>query len=330
MKVISHMASGNGAYVVHRILKDNLSFYDLHGYSPYVELFPPAFYLFALKKCKEAYITHVTPDYGCFFYSPKSPMVVTFHNYVLDSAARDFTSPAQRLHYKTDLRYFTKKSLSLASVVTSVSQFTANLVKKDLGYKNDVKVIYNGVDTDSFRPNKRQPRKTIRVLFSGNLTKRKGAHLLPLIAEGLDDGIEILYTVGLRSNNCIPSHPKLVNLGSVKFVDMPAIYQQADMLLFPTFREGFGLAAAEAMSCGIPVVATNASSLPELVVHGHGGYLCEPGNVIDFAEKINLLASSPNLRQSMGGFNRERVLKKFSVRRMVRDYKALFENLQFC
>jgi len=105
------------------------------------------------------------------------------------------------------------------------------------------------------------------------------------------------------------------------------IYQEADILLFPTVREGFGLAAAEAMACGLPVVATDCSSLPELIVHGKGGYLCQLGNVEEFATRINELAASPRLRREMGEFNRARVEKKFTVGRMVKEYVQLFDQI---
>ena len=88
-----------------------------------------------------------------------------------------------------------------------------------------------------------------------------------------------------------------------------------------------GLAAAEAMSCGLPVVASNCSSLPELIDDGKGGFLCPVGDVEAFAEKINLLADSPKLRHEMGEYNRSKVEELFTVERMVNEYKDLFEQV---
>ena len=53
---------------------------------------------------------------------------------------------------------------------------------------------------------------------------------------------------------------------------MPALYRDVDMLLYPTVREGFGLSVAEAMASGLPVVATDCSSIPELMEDGKGGF----------------------------------------------------------
>ena len=69
---------------------------------------------------------------------------------------------------------------------------------------------------------------------------------------------------------------------------MHKVYQQSDILFFPTLREGFGLVVAEAMACGLPVVTTDCSSLPELIDHGKGGYLCEPNNLEDMIGRISV------------------------------------------
>ncbi len=329
MNILSPMATGNGAYVIHNALAEKIADYHICGYNPYWTLFPPAL-PFCCHNRQSTEIIHTTPDYACFFTKKNTPLVITFHNFVLDKFMGNYSSVPQQIHYKTDLRIFTRRSIAVASAITSVSKFTANLVKKELGFSGELKVIHNGIDTNLFRPTKKVSTNKVKVLFSGNLTRRKGADLLPLIAEELDDNIEIIYTRGLRTKNKLPPLPNLTNIGKVRFCDMPKVYQQADILLFPTVREGFGLAAAEAMSCGLPVVTTNCSSLPELIVQGKGGYLCTLGNVKEFAARINELAVSPELRRDMGEFNRERVEEKFTIERMIRDYTQLFESVLAC
>jgi glycosyltransferase involved in cell wall biosynthesis len=108
---------------------------------------------------------------------------------------------------------------------------------------------------------------------------------------------------------------------------MPSVYRMHDILLSPTVREGFGLAIAEAMACGLPVVASDCSAIPELIDHGKGGFLCPVGDVAAFAEKINILADSPRLRREMGEYNRTKIEKMFTVERMVNEYKDLFEEV---
>ncbi len=324
--ILSPIATGNGAFVIHRILSKKIKSYRVCGYTPYWTMFPPV--LPFLCRHKPVDLIHTTPDYAWFFRRKKTPLIITFHNYVLDAFMAGYSSAAQRLHYATDLKFFTRKALASADKVTSVSRFTAGLLRDDLGFSGDIQVIYNGIETSMFRPGKKKKnRKKVRVLFSGNLTRRKGADLLPHIASLLDSNIEILYPSGLRAKNRITPTPNLRPVGAIPYEDMPALYQQADILLFPTVREGLPLAVLEAMACGLPVVATDCSSLPELIIHEKGGYLCELGNVEEFATRINELAASPGLRREMGEFNRARVEKKFTVERMISEYNMLFEQV---
>lgn len=327
-KIYCPIAGGNGAHVIHKLLSANIPNYSLRTYNPLWTLIP-AVLPFLFKDIYYPGIIHSTPDHSFLFLRKFHTLVVTFHNYVLDPYMCRFSSLLQNLHYKTDLRYFTRKALERAAIVTAVSHYTADLVKNDLSFSGNIQVIYNGIDTKLFTP--RHPGATkgneIKVLFSGNLTRRKGVDILPMIVEKLPKHIKIVYTSGLRTKRSLPYHPQLENIGRISYEDMPEVYRGADFLLFPTIREGFGLAAAEAMACGLPVVASDCSSLPELVVHGKGGYLCESGNAASFAEAINNLAESPALRQGMGQFNRARAETYFSLDRMIMEYKHLFDQL---
>ena len=65
---------------------------------------------------------------------------------------KPYSSWLQRIHYATTLRRFTKIAVHKAQAVTAVSRFTADIVRRDLGYEGPLPVIYNGVDTGRFRP----------------------------------------------------------------------------------------------------------------------------------------------------------------------------------
>jgi glycosyltransferase involved in cell wall biosynthesis len=325
MQIISPLASGNGAHVVHQMLANNIDNYRVCSYNPWLTLFPPLLYP-VCRSCAPD-LVHTTPDYAIFSARKNTPLVITFHNYILDLYMRPYSSALQRLHYATDLKYLTGKAISRASCITAVSHFIANLVKEDMSTDKEIRVIYNGINENHFVPRKTQGNGKFRALFSGNLSARKGAELLPEIAEHLNPNIEILYTTGLRATRKLADHPALTCVGSVPYNEMPNLYQSADLLLFPSMREGFGLAAAEAMACGLPVIASNCSSLPELVTDGKGGYLCKPGDPVAFADRINTLADSPGQCSEMAAYNRARVEKRFSLTRMVNTYKSLFEEI---
>lgn len=322
------MANGNGAYVVHKLLESRIAGYQVIPYNPYRTLFPLS--LFPVGRFRGADVIHTTPDYAFFHALKTIPLIVTFHNYVLDQFMRDYSSALQNIHYRTDLKIFTKLAVGKADIINAVSRFTSDLVRQEMKLADNIRVIYNGIDHELFTPKKTNHKKQtnkINVLFCGNLTRRKGAHWLVPIAERLDRNINILYTSGLRSSGMLADHSQLKCIGAVSYHKMPAVYQDADILLFPTVREGFGLAAAEAMSCGLPVVATDCSSLPELIDDGKGGFLCPLGDVDVFADKIRLLAENPRSRSEMGEYNRAKVEKMFTLDRMVRQYQELFEEV---
>jgi glycosyltransferase involved in cell wall biosynthesis len=327
IRINSPLAWGNGAHVIHRLLENRISGYRVAGYNPYWTLFP--FILPAVVSAKEADLIHTTPDYAHFFYKKNIPLVITFHNYILDRWMQSHSSPLQRLHYATDLRLWTRMAVKRACRITAVSRFTAQLVSQDLGLADPVDVIYNGVDTDLFFPAKQRHTGAdrVRVLFSGNLSRRKGAHWLPGIADKLEKNAIIYFTQGPRGEGSLIPKDNLQGIGSVPFNQMPVHYRKMDILLMPTVREGFGLAIAEAMACGLPVVASDCSAIPEIIDHGKGGFLCPVGDVNAFAEKITLLAESPSLRRDMGDYNRAKVEKMFTLDRMANEYQKLFEDV---
>ncbi len=326
--VLSPMAVGNGAYVVHKTVESLIPGYRVVPYHPYRTLFPPS--LFLPGRFSRAGLIHTTPDYAFFHARSRVPLVLTFHNYVLDRFMKPYSSSLQYFHYQTDLKFFTRLAVERADAITAVSRFTADQVRRELRPAHDVRVIYNGIDTSCFVPSVPFSAKhgdKIKVLFCGNLTRRKGAQWLVPILDRLDQNIVIACTTGLRSSSLPATHARLGCLGAVPHEKMPEVYRNADILLFPTVREGFGLVAAEAMSCGLPVVASDCSSLPELIDDGKGGFLCPVGDVEGFAEKIHLLAESPRLRREMGEYNRAKVEKMFTMDRMAGEYRRLFEEV---
>jgi 1,4-alpha-glucan branching enzyme len=103
----------------------------------------------------------------------------------------------------------------------------------------------------------------------------------------------------------------VVFTGYVQESEKVAYYSLADLLLFPSSMEGFGLTVAEAMSCELPVVVSNRGSLPELVVDGEGGFLVDPSDRDAFVRKTLVLCGDPMLRRKLGAANAERVDRLF-------------------
>lgn len=326
LRIVSPISYGNGAHVIHSTLEAFMQNYEVLSYNPYWTLIPFLLPVFMRNKITD--IVHTSPDYAIFHRLPEVPLIITFHNYVLDAWMRKYSSTLQKIHYTTALRLFTKLAVKNAAAVTAVSKFTADLVRKDLGCQHPISVIYNGVDEKSFTPlKKKQSGSNINVFFSGNLTQRKGSLWLPKIARRLKGNIKLFYTKGLRARNITYEGDNLQSIGRIPYAEMPKHYREMDILLMPTVREGYGLAVAEAMACALPVVASNCSSIPELIDDKKGGFLCPVGDVDAFAEKINGLAESPKLRAEMGEYNRAKIESKFTLSKMVNKYHVLFEEV---
>jgi glycosyltransferase involved in cell wall biosynthesis len=274
----------------------------------------------------EADIVH--GDVFTGFYKSSAPFVFTLHHVVHDESLT-YRSAAQKLYYLL-LKRYEVRALRNAAAVVCPSDYTRREIARIYG-RHDARLIYNGIDTDLFRPvtaaRERYgiaPHKTV-LLFNGNLLRRKGCDLLPDIMHALGPDY-MLLTCGMRGTLPLPIE-NCLNLDPVPNDRMFEIYSLSDALLFPTRLEGFGLCVAEAMACAKPVVSTNCSALPELVNNGENGFLCTMDNVSEFVEKIRWLREHSAERQAMGEAGRQRIVDHFSLQQMTNSYIALYRKL---
>lgn len=265
-----------------------------------------------------------------FAFGGPAPLVISAHHVVFDPVFDPFKSRAQRIFHRLVQRY-ERRSLDNADSVIAVSQYTQKRLMEVYGYAG-ARVIYNGIDTDLFHPTSlhsgkegREGNRTI-LFFAGNLSSRKGGDLLPGIMKELGDDFLLLLATGARGT-AISGVRNIRNLGNVSQEQLVGIYNECDIFLSPTRLEGFGLSIAEAMACGKPVVATNCSAVPELVVNGKGGFLCEKENIQEFVDRIRYLSAEPEEIRKMGSFNRERAESSFSAVRMTSEYLKCYARL---
>ena len=102
---------------------------------------------------------------------------------------------------------------------------------------------------------------------------------------------------------------------------------QADLFLLPSELESFGLAALEAMACEMPVIATNAGGVPEVVEHGVDGYLVEPGDVTSAAQYAIEILSRADRGREMGKLARVNAKKKFCANDVIPLYERYYERV---
>ncbi|MFP4979266.1 glycosyltransferase family 4 protein [Paenibacillus sp. CN-4] len=108
--------------------------------------------------------------------------------------------------------------------------------------------------------------------------------------------------------------------------DIPDICLISDIFIFPSKREGLGLAALEAMAAGLPIVTSNVHGIVDYSINGITGYSTNPKNVEGFANAIKLLATDSKLRNEMGHNNKERV-EKYSLENVLNEMKTLYKDV---
>ena len=109
--------------------------------------------------------------------------------------------------------------------------------------------------------------------------------------------------------------------------DLRRLMATWDVYVQPSLGEPFGITALEAMAAGLPVVATAAGGLPELVEHGRTGWLVPPRDPVALADRLRALLLHPDQRHSMGSAGRARAREMFSLDRMVRDISSIYDEV---
>jgi len=247
-------------------------------------------------------------------------------------------------------RFLTKVLVSTCDRVITVSDFSRRQLISAFDLPpTKVDVVPNGVAT-KYRPQVKKvkrpqslPKKDneIILLYLGSLKPRKNLlFLLDVFAEVHREEAATFLIIGGKGAQEAELKRHAQELGIRDSVAFPGYiaegekvvyYKLADIFVLPSLLEGFGLVAAEAMACGKPVVASNTSSLPEVVVDGKTGFLADPTRVDDFVEKILRLVRDPDLRREMGEKGRMHVLQNFSwdgaSRKVLGVYQQVLDEL---
>jgi len=202
-------------------------------------------------------------------------------------------------------------------VIFTPSEYIKQKALKRLGAKNVI-VTPNGVDINIFHPKALQmtyefPKKYI--LFVGSLQPRKNIKGLMAAWHTLKDEFTDIWLVIAGEAGHVFRAVKFFGDERIRFInyvnesDLPGLYAQAELLVLPSFDEGFGLPVLEAMACGTPVIVSNGGALPEVV--GAAGLIFDLEKPDDLANAIRECLCNNHLRLSLieKGFAR---VKNFS------------------
>ncbi len=206
--------------------------------------------------------------------------------------------------------------------------------------KQKIGVIYNGVDTDKFKPNDAQENNEsqgeFNIVSTSRLTDRKGInYLIDATAILLQRYPQVRLKI-IGDGNARLKFERQVEesgindnvefLGSFSHSEMPAFYGGMQIFVLPSLNEGMSNTVLEAMSSGLPILATDTGGTKELVTDGENGYIIKMKDATDIASKIEKLLNSPEKREKMGEASRVRALK-LSWQNVAKEYYALYENI---
>jgi glycosyltransferase involved in cell wall biosynthesis len=226
-----------------------------------------------------------------------------------------------------------------ADRVITVSECSAREIERRMGVPaSRIRVVYNGVDTEVFRTLDGMPKKSNSLIFVGNTEDRKkGIKYLLQAMKMLENECQVKLTIidgGAPEAQYAPALMQQINLnGRVTFArrlsgdDLVKWYAAADIAVVPSMFEGFGLPAAEAMACEVPVIAFAAGALPELVADGETGILVPPADVTKLAAAIKKLVEDRELRLKMAKAARKRVEQKFNWEKAAKQILDVYQEV---
>ncbi len=233
----------------------------------------------------------------------------------------------------------TRWGIEKSDAVTAVSHYLRDVTVREFGVRRPIEVLPNFVDTQQYRPggasafarglsqdgeplivhvsNFRPVKRIPDVLAIFERIQRRTPARLLLVGDGPDRSLaERLARQGGFED-------RTIFLGSVAAIE--TILPAARLLLLPSDAESFGLAALEAMACGVPVIGTAKGGLPEVVEDGRHGYLRPVGDVDGMAAAALRLLEDRALWTRFSASCRERAVREFPTAALVARYRALYE-----
>lgn len=230
------------------------------------------------------------------------------------------------------LRRFLARSCQKADAVITISEFSKREIAECLKISPDkIHVALCGIDPQVYYPpidDEEKGRLKDRllekfqipppyILYLGTLEPRKNVDVLldafvvlhdrfPELKLVICGGLGWQYERTLVHMDSLGLQDFIIRTGYVAEQDKRMIYAGAEVFVFPSLYEGFGLPVAEAMACGTPVVCSRSSSLPEVV--GDAGLLCDPNDAKAFADAVGLIYLDTELQDVLKSRMKEQIL----------------------
>lgn len=292
-------------------------------------------------------VLHCTSNTAPFFTS--IPLITILHDIIyMESSYFKILSSSASTYQKMGNIYrklVVPRVVKKSKKVITVSHFEKNRIGEFFGIKGNPQLdaIYNGV-SDHFKPiTNSAERKRIKekynlpdhyFFFLGNTDPKKNTKgTLKAFSDFLkqtksNHKLVMLDYDKTELNKLVLEidDPSLINsivlTGYVNNTDLPAIYSQCDVFLYPSLRESFGIPMLEAMSCNVPVITSNTSSMPEIAADA--AHIINPSNPQEITSGLIEILNNDTYRKSLceKGLTRS---QQFSWKNMAKDYLKLYE-----
>ena len=234
----------------------------------------------------------------------------------------------------------TKFGIEVSDGVTAVSKWLHDETAKNFHTSKPIEVIPNFVDPSRFRPNRgglchlfgctdekvlchvsnfRPVKRVMDVLAVFERVSKVVPSRLVMIGDGPDRSRAEAFCRDHRLRD------RVFFLGNVP--NLEEIVGASDLFLLPSEAESFGMAALEAMAAEVPVIATAAGGMPEVVTNGENGYLLPVGDVDGMSARAIEILSSPELQDRLGRNGRVAAETRFNVHEIVPQYRAFYESV---
>jgi len=284
-------------------------------------------------------IIHSLNQGPAFFKLKKQKYIITIHDIL------PIVFPRMRpfnifLIYKSLLPRTLKNAHKTIAVSISTKQ---DLMKYFNVPEDKIRVIYEAAD-EKFKPLNNDKVNEVKkkyhlnfsfILYVGGLAAHKNISILiksfyKIKNKGITHKLIIAGTKRWKYKEIFEIITKLNLQNDVIFTgyfpeeDLPALYNAADLFVYPSLYEGFGLPPLEAMACGTPVITSNTSSLPEVV--GDAGIMIDPYDVDGLADAMYEVLRNDGLREKMVKSGLERA-KTFSWKKTARETLKVYEEV---
>jgi N-acetyl-alpha-D-glucosaminyl L-malate synthase BshA len=235
----------------------------------------------------------------------------------------------------------TKFCIEASDAVTAVSDHLKARTRESFDTRKEIEVIPNFIDGAKFRPDgatvSKQffcPKSQPMLMHISNFRPVKNISTVIQVFSRVRSRVDARLVLVGDGPERLPAEKLCAQLGvedDVLFLGnqecIEGILPLADVLLLPSEQESFGLVCLEAISCGVPVVATNVGGTKEVIQHGQTGFLHDPFDVEAMVASVMELIDDPGRRRSMGALGRKVATEKFSTADIVKRYVDLYERV---